>query len=104
MCTYSMIMDGWRDTLPDRHPYIQPYTGPTTWPPVVINTPAGPTQQEFDALKREVEELKKLLKAAKEFDEATGQRDCEQEEKLALLKRIAKMVGVDISNVLPENK
>lgn len=41
-----------------------------------------PSREEFETLKREVQELKKVLVAAKEYDDATGQPDCEMEEKV----------------------
>lgn len=104
MCATSVIGDNWRDTFPDRYPwYPAPY--PTTIPtPMPVPAPPlylviNPTRQEFDALKAEVEELKKLLKAAKEFDEKTGQKDCEMDEKVKFIKEIAKFVGVDLNEV-----
>lgn len=59
----------------------------------------GPSREEFDRLKKEVEELKLLLKAAQKFDEATGQPHCEQDEKIAFIKKIAEFVGVDLKDV-----
>lgn len=46
------------------------------------------TEEEFDALKREIEEMKKLLMKAKEYDERTGQPDCEMDDKVELLRKI----------------
>lgn len=89
MCTYSVIADGWRDQLPYRYPQTFPQ------PSTIVTVPEI-SRTEFDALKREVKELKELLKAAKKFDAATGQPDCEMEEKVALLKQIAKLVGVEL--------
>ncbi len=60
----------------------------------------GPSRREFDALKREVEELKNLLKLGKEYDKKNNEPDCEMEEKLDMLRKLAKMVGVDIEEVL----
>lgn len=57
------------------------------------------TKKEFEALRKEIEELKKLLLAAKAFDEATGQPDCEMDEKVALIRQIADLVGVDVDEV-----
>lgn len=57
------------------------------------------SRADFDALKREVEEMKKLLLRAKKYDEETGQPDCEMEDKVALLKKVAQLVGVDLSEV-----
>lgn len=89
MCTVSHIGDQWVDTAPKRYPdtFI-------TYPPVEVS------KGEFDALKADVEELKLLLKAAKRYDEATGQPDCETEDKVGLLRRLAKLVGVDLEDVL----
>ena len=98
MCTVSNIGTGWGGTFPQRYPWIQPYTTPYS-PPIPVAIP-GVSQAEFDRLKREVQELRKLLKAAKEFDAATGQPDCEVDEKVALIKRIAEFVGVDLGDVL----
>jgi hypothetical protein len=46
-----------------------------------------------------MEELRKLLVAAKDFDVVTGQPDCEVDDKVALIKRLAELVGVDMSDV-----
>ncbi len=60
---------------------------------------SGPTQEEFDELKREVEQMKELLKKAKEMDQALGTPDCELEQKVALLKLMAAAVGVDLEDI-----
>jgi F0F1-type ATP synthase delta subunit len=57
------------------------------------------SQEEFDKLKREVEKMKELLKKAKEIDEATEQPNCEKENKVAMLKKLAELVGVDLKDV-----
>lgn len=104
MCAVSYVGDYWRDKLPERHPWVTPtypYTPPGANPGgggITLN-PTGPSQAEFDALKKEVEELKKLLLAAKKFDEETGQPDCHMDEKVDLIKKIAKLVGVDMKDV-----
>ena len=91
MCTISMVGDGWRDQFPRRWPSVVPY--------VTRHTPPEISREEFDALKREVQELRELLLAAKKFDAATGQAGCEADEKVALIKAVAKMVGVDLADV-----
>jgi hypothetical protein len=93
MCTVSYIGDDFNRRLPQHYPDY------TKW---VLPAPtSAPTRREFEALKKEMQELKELLKAAKRYDEQTGQPDCEQEDKIALLKRLAELVGVDLSEVFP---
>lgn len=87
MCWVSMVAEGWQTS--------HPQYSPQTW---VINPPEI-TRAEFDALRTELESLKKLLKAAKIYDEETGQADCEDAEKVALFKRLAELCGVDLSEV-----
>lgn len=93
MCMVSNIGDDWAGKFPKNWPQFNP-------PPITV--PVGVPQSEFDALKAEVKELKKLLKAAKKFDAATGQPDCQMEEKIKLIRAIAKLVGVNLDEVLPK--
>lgn len=96
MCVVSFIGDAWRETAPQRYPWIQPIIKPGAGVPVVPDTA---THEEVAALRAEVAELKELLLAAKKFDEQTGQPDCEVDEKVEALKRVAELLGVDLSEV-----
>lgn len=103
MCTVSMIIDHTQDIWKDRYPNI--------WPNPIYIPNKDPfqtfptiTRQEFDALKREMEDLKKLLFKAKKYDEETGQKDCEVLEKVAFIRKIALLLGVDISDLNLEGK
>ncbi len=108
MCTVSNIGDGYRDNFPPRWPNIVWPAQPTGVPypsqpgipgqPFVINT-SEVTREEFNALKKEVEELKQLLKAAKKFDEETGQPDCHMDDKVEFIKKLAEYVGVDLEDI-----
>lgn len=91
MCVVSAVGDNYRDQFPKQWPNWNEYVYTYVPPPV--------TKEEFDALKAEVEELKKVLKAAKLFDEATGQADCEMDEKVALIKALAETLGVDLEDL-----
>lgn len=99
MCAVSMIGDHYTDKwrLPD------PYGGapsPMNPFPVVYTLPINPvTREEFDALKKEVQEMKALLIRAKKYDEDNGQADCEIDDKVAILKKVAELVGIDLSEV-----
>lgn len=95
MCIVSNIADGWRDNFKPRWPQVPEFP---SYPIPEIS------RAEFDALKREVEALKKLLAEAKKFDEATGQPDCEMESKVKFLKQIAEALGVDMSDVFVDRR
>ena len=62
------------------------------------------SKEEFDALKKEVEEMKQLLIKAKIYDEKNNEPNCEIEEKMAKLREIAKLVGLDLDEVLNNKK
>jgi hypothetical protein len=94
MCTVSFMGYQWSKTVPDKYPWVQPMVQPGT----AINT-LPPTRAEFDTLKAEVAALRELLLAAKEFDAATGQPDCEMDEKVALIKQLAEFVGVSMEDL-----
>ncbi len=101
MCVVSMVGDFYRDKW-DGKPWV-----PSILPGVVPMTPGNPpyrpfeevSKEEFDALKKDVQEMKELLKRAVEYDRRTNQPNCEMEEKVALLKAVAKAVDVDLSDV-----
>ncbi len=93
MCVVSSVGDYYRD----RSPWITPWITPQA--PVYPPFKDTVTREEFDRLKKELEELKKVLKAAKIFDEATGQEDCELDDKVAVIKRAAELLGVDLEDI-----
>lgn len=95
MCTMSVVIDDFSGRLPNWA--TQPGQ---LYPPNGLPLTGWPSRAEFDALKAEVTALRDLIKAAKTFDEQTGQPDCETAEKVDLLKRIAKLVGVDLSDLI----
>ena len=88
MCTVSMIGDHFNDKW-KQPPYQQIFT----------NIP-DVNRAEFEALKKEVEEMKALLKRAKEYDEKNNEPNCEIEEKMAMLRKFADAVGIDLDDVI----
>jgi hypothetical protein len=94
MCTVSMIGDHYRDRWNERD-YMQ---GWGTSPNVLVVPQIS--RQEFDELKREVTEMKELLRRAKKYDEDNGEPDCEIDEKMDLLRKVAKLVGVELDDVI----
>lgn len=102
MCTVSMVGDHYREWFPQRYPGWFPDTEPSqpaSGRPIVIQQPSAVSREEFDALKRDVEDMKALLIRAKDYDAKNGEPDCEMDDKVALLKRIADLVGVDLAEV-----
>lgn len=98
MCVVSMVgdhyADKWQPRIPEWFPY-EPVRNPGVVTPLI-----NITREEFDALKQDVEEMKQLLKRAKDYDERNGEPDCEIDEKMDLLRHVAKLVGVDLDDVL----
>ena len=88
MCTVSMIGDHFNDKW-KQQPYQQLFT----------NIPEI-TKAEFEALKKEVEEMKALLKRAKIYDEQNNEPNCEMDEKMAMLRKFANAVGINLDDVL----
>lgn len=102
MCAVSNIgdqfgRDYWEKKYPTQPFPFAPY--PEIKGPQVVPSDSGVSRKDFDDLRKEVMELKELLLAAKKFDEATGQPNCEIEEKVEILKKVAELVGVDLSEV-----
>lgn len=98
MCVYSMIGDHYNDKWREQYPWV-PQTIPASDSNINIY-PAAITRAEFDELKRDVLEMKELLKRAKIYDEEHGEPDCQKDEKIALLRKIAELVGIDMEDVL----
>ena len=71
------------------------------WPePIITWYPPNPTKEEFDALKKEVLEMKELLRKAKIYDEKNNEPNCEIEDKMEFLRKVAKLVNIDLDDVL----
>lgn len=90
MCVVSMVGDYYKDAFEKRFPT-----------PKDIFRPELPkvSQFEFDQLKKEVLEMKELLIKAKAYDEKNNEPHCEQEDKIAVIKKVAEYVGVDLTEV-----
>lgn len=88
MCVVSMIGDHFTDKW--SAPEYQPLLGNFH----------NITRKEFEDLKKEVLEMKELLKKAKQYDEKNNEPNCEVESKMATLRKIAELVGVNIDDIL----
>ncbi len=85
MCVQSMIMDHtqdewWRRWQNELKTGISPGPYPTKSPPV--------TQEEID-------EFRRLLERAREYDKRNNEPDCEMESKKQKLRDLAKELGIE---------
>ena len=103
MCVVSMVSDGFKDTWyppkPVEFPRL-PDTHPLPRPDIERLFKGTVTREEFEKLKQEVELLRALLKRAIEYDKRTDQSHCEQDEKVALLKKVAEKLGISLDDLL----
>lgn len=86
MCMVSQVYDQWRPAFP---PALQPIY---PWAPITQPAqPSFPKRYTVEELRRLIEAFEKALRAARVFDEVTGQPDCEDAEKAGLLGRVAEL-------------
>lgn len=101
MCVVSFVGNNFEQRW---YPWKQHMPSPLKPKTATFFPPTGPTQADFDNLKKEVEILKSLLKEAKEYDEKNNEPDCEIEEKMQFLKAVAKLVDIDLDDVIGKSK
>lgn len=94
MCVVSMVGDHYSDKWRTRDWYQTPFVQPFSINVEVV------TRDEFERLKAEVAEMVALLKRAKKYDADNHEPDCELEEKMVVLRSVAKLVGVNLDEVL----
>lgn len=87
MCTVSMVMDHYDDEWRRR------LYGPGRLAPPSIQEPfiTRPITQD------EVDEFRRLLDRAREYDKRNGEPDCELDSKKQRLLELAKELGVEIN-------
>ena len=106
MCAVSMVTDYWKKN--DQWKYGGIYPGAPSMPGVGLPATGGlsynpPTRAEFEQLRKEMMELKELLKAAKAYDDLTNQPNCEKEENVKVLKKVAEALGVDLNDIFEQD-
>lgn len=87
MCVVSFVGDHYQDRW-TQPPYEFKFNN---WNEV--------SKEDFEALKKEVEELRQLLKKAIKYDEENGEPECQMEDKVELLRKVAKLVGVELEEL-----
>jgi len=110
MCVVSFVGDSfgqkWYPSFQQPNPYVAPIDPEKFMDKTITNIWKGDqvSKEEFEALKKEVEFMKQMLIKAKIYDEKNNEPNCEMEDKVALLKKIAELVGVDLTEVFGNNK
>jgi len=118
MCVVSMVGDDFTNRIGNDDlwkKFVTPYeqqsnqglhkkmADPLTVNPITLNLGLA-TQEDLNILRREIEQLKQLLKRALKYDEDNNEPHCETDAKIALIKQIAEALGVDLTEVLkPKN-
>ena len=98
MCAVSAAGDEWTRTWPN----IWPPQTPKPWEqPTRVPLQDYISRKEFQELKDLVLKMKEELEKARAQDIAQGNPDCEMEEKVTILKKVAEALGVDLNEVFP---
>lgn len=104
MCVVSFIGDHYNEKWDPWKDRIQPIQIPGPDAPIDFSKLFRPepevTRIEFEKLKKEVEELKILLQKAKIYDEVNNEPNCEIEEKMDFLRKVAALVNIDLDDVI----
>jgi len=97
MCVVSMVMDHYRDKWGPLIPIpIVPF--PVIPYPYYPLPPQEPVPVPFIS-PAEIEEFRRLLERAREYDKRHNEPDCELEEKREAVRKIAKALGLEIDFV-----
>jgi hypothetical protein len=119
MCVSSMVgdhyYDKWKEIISPsvpvspfpNAPYGPPHQGPIPMPgqtfdPSVFQAPVS--REEFEQLRKDVMEMKELLKKAIQYDIIHDEPACENEEKYEFLRKVAALVEVNLEDILPKKK
>lgn len=97
MCVVSNVGDHYGQ-WPDQWPWrpVQPTIPPNLPDDFGESVRKALEGHEIADLRARIEKLEELLRKAKEYDTKTGQPDCEMDEKVELLKKLAKQLGVEL--------
>lgn len=99
MCVVSMVMDHYQDRW-----FPKPQPGPFIDGNAILIADLQKKLNEqnslIEKLTREFEEMKSLLERAQKYDADNNEPDCEVDEKVQLMLKLAELLGVDPGDVL----
>lgn len=99
MCVVSMVMDHYQNKW-----FTNPQPGPFIDGNAILIAELQMKLNEQNALieklTREFEEMKSLLERAQKYDADNNEPDCEVDEKVQLMLKLAELLGVDPGKVL----
>ena len=106
MCVTSAIGTTYYKDFHDRYPPGWPWQpNPNTMPSVPQPSNDKYFQdRKIEELRKEVKALRDLLEHSQKFDKATGQPNCEVDEKVDFIKKLANFVDVDMGEVFDHMK
>lgn len=88
MCVVSMVSDHYYDKWSDRYPPRPAWSTPSD-PVPFYGYPPPPSKEE-------IEEFRRLLERAREYDKRNSEPECETESKKKRLLDLAEQLGVKI--------
>ena len=89
MCVVSMIFEHYEDKW-DRYSWYPKNPSP---PFIPITIP----KDDIEDIKKDLEELKRLIKRGRKYDIANNQPDCESDEKSRIIRHIASACGMEVT-------
>lgn len=102
MCVVSFVGDHYEDEF-KKKPYkpweINP--APAPWTPTIKDPSNAELKKQIDELRKQVEEMKRFLVEAIEYDKLYKQPGCENDMKIAFLKKVAESVGMTLEDIFP---
>src|SRR5690242_14115830 len=100
MCAVSMVMGHYEDKWDPLRRWKEQQTPP--FAPFPNQWPTQDVSKDIEQLRKEVQDMKELLKRAIKYDQDNNQADCELEEKKKFLKAVAEAVGLTLDDVFPK--
>jgi len=97
MCVVSMTGDFFNQRVKENYPWVVDQINQQGISRFSRNLVS---REEFNDLKKEVELMKELLVKSKEYDAKNNEPECETESKMKFLRAAAKLVGVDLEDVI----